>query len=158
MPPSDTDPGAATPTGGNRSPWLSMLRRCLVFSAVGVTVLGVVAALLDGWAGAGSALFGAVIVVAFSGITLLIGHFSGPENPVLAMGLFIVAYGAKVIGFGAVLLLLGRPDWLSAGWFLGSALLTVLVWQIAELRAFALTRLTLFPDHDHQASTEQERT
>jgi ATP synthase protein I len=134
-----------------------MLRRCLVFSAGAVAVLCVAAAVVEGWPGVGSGLFGAGIVVAFSGITLLIGHLSGPEDPLRAMGLFVVAYAFKVVAFGAVLLLVGRPEWLAAGWFLASALLTVLVWQVAELRTFALSRLTLFPESDHDAPAEQGR-
>ena len=134
-----------------------MLRRCLLFSAAGVGAVALVAAFVQGWPGVGSALFGSLIVVAFSGITLLIGHVSGPENPLRAMGLFVIAYAAKVIGFGAVLLLLGRPEWLAGGWFLASALVTVLLWQIAELRTLAKSRLTLFPDHEYPVSTEQER-
>ena len=135
-----------------------MLRRCLTFSAVAVAALCGAAAVFDGWPGVGSGLFGALIVVAFSGITLLIGHVSGPENPLRAMGLFVVAYAAKVIGFGAVLFLLGRPEWLETGWFLSAALVTVLVWQAAELRTFAVARLTRFPDTDHQVSNEQGKS
>lgn len=140
---ADADGGPVMRSG---SPWLGMLRQCLVYCGWVIIPLSIAAAVVSGWPGLGSSLFAAVVVVAFSSITLLIGHSAGPEKPMQAMGLFIAAYAFKVVGFGALLLIPGRPDWLVGGWFLAAALGAVLAWQAAELRVFASSRQLLYAD------------
>lgn len=125
-----------------------MLRRCLRLSLICLAALTLVSAVVAGWQGAASTMAGAILVIAFSAITLLIGHVSGPEDPMRAIALFVAAYLVKVIALGAALLLVGRPDWLVPGWFLASALVTVLAWQVAELAAFAASRRTLYADEE----------
>lgn len=127
-----------------------MLRSCLLFSACAVVALSVAAAVSDGVAGVASVVSGASIVVVFSGITLLIGHIGGSNDRMFSMTLFILAYGVKIVGFGTILLAVGRPPWLVPGWFLAAALVTVLAWQAAELKTFAASRHTLYTDTDDQ--------
>ncbi len=152
MTPPTTHSGAGPVLSDGREPslWLTMLRRCLVFSLGPVLLVAVAAAVVSGWQGAASTLFAAGIVIAFSAITLLIGHLAGPSDPTRAMLLFLGAYGVKVVGFGAVLLGMGRPGWIVGGWFLGAALATLLAWQVAELRTFATSRQLLYAGQDER--------
>lgn len=138
--------------------WLGMLRQCLLYCAWVIVPLSVAAGVVSGWSGLGSSLFAAVVVMAFSSITLLIGHSAGPEKPMQAMGLFIAAYAVKVVGFGALLLIPGRPDWLVGSWFLVAALGAVLAWQAAELRLFAASRQLLYADDEPQPSPSSGRS
>ncbi len=143
--PTDLVPAA----GATASPWLGILARSAAASA-GVALVLAVAALLATSPAAGlSVLFGAALVIAFFGISLLIGHFAGRSNPSGALGLFIVTYAIKVVGFAAVLFLLGTPDWLDRTWFFTGALATVLAWQTAEVFAFSRLRTPLYDvEHD----------
>jgi ATP synthase protein I len=155
--PRPEHPATGAPTdlvpasGATASPWLGILARSAAASG-GVALLLAVAALLATSPAAGlSVLFGAALVVAFFGISLLIGHFAGRSNPSGALGLFIVTYAIKVVGFAAVLFLLGTPDWLDRTWFFTGALATVLAWQTAEVFAFSRLRTPLY-DVEHDAA------
>ena len=101
----------------------------------------------SGTAGAGSVLFGWALVIAFSGVSLLIVHVVGRDNPHGAMAMFALIYIVKVVVFAAVLFMIGRPAWLEATWFFTAALLTVVVWQVAEIRAFSRIRFQLYDDN-----------
>ncbi|WP_052274375.1 hypothetical protein [Arthrobacter sp. L77] len=128
------------------SPWLRILGRSAAGGAA-TAVLIAAAALLAASPAAGlSVLFGAALVMVFFGISLLIGHFTGRTNPSGALGLFVVTYAIKVVGFGAVLFLFGTPDWLDRTWFFWGALATVIVWQAAEVVAFSRLRTPLYDD------------
>lgn len=153
--PTDLVPAA----GATASPWLGILARSAAASA-GVALVLAVAALLATSPAAGlSVLFGAALVIAFFGISLLIGHFSGRSNPSGALGLFIVTYAIKVVGFAAVLFLLGTPGWLDRTWFFTGALATVLAWQAAEVFAFSRLRTPLYDvEHDVEHGVAQGRT
>jgi ATP synthase protein I len=133
-------------SGPTESPWLGILARCSLASAVVAGALASAAGLLDGPEGALSALFGVALVVLFFGISLGIGHFAGKSNPSGALGLFAVTYAIKVVGFAAVLFFLGTPDWLARTWFFTGAVVTVVVWQIVEVFVFSRLRQQLYED------------
>ncbi|MCU1573644.1 MAG: hypothetical protein JWO93_1726 [Micrococcaceae bacterium] len=139
---------AAEPTA---SPWLRMLLVCLVVTGILVVLLAAAAALVTGWPGAVSALFGAAVVVAFFSLSLLVGHFVGRRNPSGAIGAFMVTYLVKVVGFAALLIFLGAPDWLDRTWFFVTAVAGVLVWQATEVVVFSRTRHQLFSDPEPDA-------
>lgn len=109
-------------------------------------VLAVAATVTTSPAAGLSVLFGAALVVAFFGISLLIGHYAGRTNPSGALGLFAVTYAIKVVGFAAVLFFLGTPGWLDRTWFFSGALATVIAWQVAEVIAFSRLRTPLYDD------------
>ncbi|WP_049822595.1 hypothetical protein [Arthrobacter sp. H41] len=151
---STPDPGVENGTraagvaasGPTASPWLGILTRCTLAATVVIGVLAVAAGILEGPAGALSALFGFALVVLFFGISLLIGHFASKTNPSGALGLFAVTYAIKVVGFAAVLFFLGTPDWLAGTWFFTGAVVTVVVWQAVEVFVFSRTRHQLYED------------
>jgi len=150
--------GADHPTllvasGPSASPWLGILGRSAAAGAVIAVVLAVAAGLTTSPAASLSVLCGAALVVAFFGISLLIGHFAGRTNPSGALGLFAVTYAIKVVGFAAVLFFFGTPGWLDRTWFFTGALATVIAWQVAEVVAFSRLRTPLYVD-DAAATTE----
>jgi ATP synthase protein I len=143
-------PGVSGPTA---SPWLDILRKCLAVTGAGALLLCAAAGLTAGGGGAFSAAFGYAVVAAFFGISLLIGHFAGKTNPSGALGLFAVTYAIKVVGFAAVLFVLGTPAWLERTWFFGAAVGTVVLWQIVEVYVFSKARHQLYND-DSEAGRE----
>ncbi|WP_181036433.1 hypothetical protein [Arthrobacter sp. B1805] len=140
-----------TASGATASPWLGILARSAASGGAIALLLAVVAAFVTSPAAALSVGFGAVVVIAFFGISLLIGHYTGRTNPSGALGLFAVTYAIKVVGFAAVLFFLGTPGWLDRTWFFSGALATVIAWQVAEVFAFSRVRTPLYDDADAAA-------
>ncbi len=141
-------PGVSGPTA---SPWLDILRKCLLVTGAAAVLVSAAAGLTAGGGGAFSAAFGYAVVAAFFGISLLIGHFAGKTNPSGALGLFAVTYAIKVVGFAAVLFLLGTPPWLESTWFFGAAVGSVVLWQIVEVYVFSKARHQLYNDEPEGA-------
>jgi ATP synthase protein I len=106
----------------------------------------VTAVVLDGVTGAVSTALGGLLVMLFFGISLLVGHFVGRSNPSGAIGVFVATYFIKVVGFAAVLFLIGAPEWLHGRWFLIGAVAAVILWQAAELYGFSKARLQIYND------------
>ncbi|GAA1341442.1 hypothetical protein [Arthrobacter roseus] len=144
-------------SGPTQSPWLRILGTCLQFTAAALVTMTAIAMVSGGVAGAVSALYGAGIVVLFFGISLLIGHYAGRNNPSGAIGLFMAAYVLKVVGFAVVLFLLGTPDWLDRTWFFVAAVVVVIVWQTAEVFAFSKTRNLLYGPVTGPVAGEEKR-
>jgi ATP synthase protein I len=145
-PANGAHPTRVTVSEATASPWLRILARSAGAGAAIALVLAAAAALVTSPAAASSVLLGAALVVAFFGISLLIGHYTGRTNPSGALGLFAVTYAIKVVGFAAVLFLLGTPGWLERTWFFTGALATVIAWQLAEVLAFSRLRTPLYDD------------
>jgi len=128
------------------SPWLGILARSAAAGGAIALVLALAASVATSRSAGLSVLSAAALVIAFFGISLLIGHFTGRTNPSGALGLFAVTYAIKVVGFAAVLFLLGTPGWLDRTWFFTGALATVIAWQVAEVLAFSRVRTPLYDD------------
>ncbi|OFI39757.1 hypothetical protein BIU82_01505 [Arthrobacter sp. SW1] len=126
--------------------WLRLLILSTTSAGLALLVTAVVAAVLNGGQGALSVAFGGALVMVFFAISLLIGHFVGRNNPSGAVGLFVATYFIKVIGFAVVLFVMGAPDWLHGRWFMIAAVVTVVVWQAAEIRGFSKARLQIYND------------
>ena len=143
--------GILTPSGPTTAPWLVILRTALAVTGAAAVLAAAAAALAVDLNAAASSLFGWFVVVAFFGISLLVGHFVGRNNPSGAIGMFVVTYAIKVVGFAVILFLLGVPEWLDREWFALTALGAVVLWQAAEIRAFSQTRYLIFTDPPHQS-------
>jgi ATP synthase protein I len=135
--------GASGPT---RSLWLHLLKLSSGASAAGLALCAVPAALLDGAGGALSSSAGGLLVMLFFGISLLVGHLVGRSNPSGAIGVFVATYFIKVVGFAAVLFVVGAPQWLHARWFVAGAVTAVVLWQAAEIFGFSKARLQIYND------------
>ncbi|ABM08429.1 MULTISPECIES: hypothetical protein [Micrococcaceae] len=136
--------------GQPSSLWLRLLLLSAAAAVAATAVTCVIAAFINGGQGALSAAFGAVLVMLFFGISLLIGHFVGRNNPSGAVGLFVATYFIKVVGFAVVLFVLGAPEWLHDRWFLIGAVVTVVFWQAAEIYGFSKARLQIYNDPAEQ--------
>lgn len=140
-----TEPGEITPASGETpSPWLKILGLCSAACGILLVVAAAAAWLLTGASGAGSVAFAGCLVIAFFGLSLLVGHIVGRRNPSGALGIFVVTYVVKVVGFAVALFAMGQPAWLEDTWFFGAAVGTVLVWQVCEVIAFSRTRYLLY--------------
>ncbi|AJT42958.1 hypothetical protein [Psychromicrobium lacuslunae] len=146
---SHTAGGASTPSriepsGPTASPWLRILIRCLIWTVSAVVLVAVISLFFAGGSGLLSAFFGGGMVIIFFTISLLIGHFVGRKNPTGALGAFAVAYVVKFVGFAALLITIGAPEWLDRLWFFVAALASVLIWQAVEVIVFSRTRQQIF--------------
>lgn len=146
---------ASGPTG---SLWLRILLRCAALTGSALVLAAGTALVLHGGSAAASAVFGYVVVVLFFSVSLLVGHYVGRSNPSGALGIFIITYAIKVVGFAAVLFFIGAPDWLDRGWFFGSAVGAVVLWQIVEVVVFARARHQLYHDYVNPQSSHAEAT
>jgi ATP synthase protein I len=135
--------GASGPT---KSLWLHLLRVSALAGVAALVVCSVVALPLNGAKGAVSSAFGGVLVMLFFGISLLVGHYVGRNNPSGAIGVFVATYFIKVVGFAAVLFVMGTPEWLHERWFLIGAVSAVVLWQAAEIYGFSKARLQIYND------------
>jgi ATP synthase protein I len=133
-------------SGPTSNPWLAIFGTSMKWTGLLVGVLGVAALVAAGTPALFSVLFGWALVIAFSGVSLLIVHVVGRDNPHGAMAMFALIYIVNVVLFAAVLLMIGRPAWLDGTWFLTAAVATVVVWQAAEIRGFSRIRFQLYDD------------
>ena len=160
---SNAEPGPSSGNGpvGVSGPTKSLWLRLLILSSgaglAGLVLAGIPAAILDGAGGVLSSTFGGLLVMAFFAISLLVGHFVGRNNPSGAIGVFVVTYFVKVVGFAVVLFVIGTPDWLHDRWFLIGAVACVVFWQAAEIYGFSKARFRIYNDpepvkdgHDEQ--------
>ena len=138
--------GFLTPSGPTTAPWLGILGKALAVTGGAAVLAAVAAAVFTGTDAAASSALGWFLIAAFFGISLLVGHFVGRRNPSGAIGMFVVTYAIKVVGFAVILFGLGTPDWLHREWFALSAVGAVVLWQATEIRAFARTRHLIFTD------------
>jgi ATP synthase protein I len=146
--------GSAVPVSGpTATPWLKILKTSSLGAAAATLLVVVLAFIVAGDAGALSAVLGSALVVLFFAISLLIGHVVGRRNPSGAIGAFIATYVLKVVGFGAALFIVGTPDWLETTWFFIAAVVSVVVWQIAEVFAFSRVRYQIYDDPEDGEST-----
>ncbi|MCQ9163299.1 MULTISPECIES: hypothetical protein [unclassified Arthrobacter] len=138
--------GPVKVAGPSATPWLNILVKCLLVAVAATVVLAVAALVVSGWPGVGSVAFGAAVVVAFFGLSLLVGHIYGRKNPSGAIGVFMVTYLVKVVGFAVILFTLGAPTWLNGPWFATAGVVVVLLWQATEVVTFSRQRLQLYND------------
>jgi ATP synthase protein I len=160
---SNAEPGPSSGNGpvGVSGPTNSLWLRLLILSSgaglAGLVLAGIPAAILNGAGGVLSSTFGGLLVMAFFAISLLVGHFVGRNNPSGAIGVFVVTYFVKVVGFAVVLFVVGTPEWLHDRWFLIGAVACVVFWQAAEIYGFSKARFRIYNDpepvkdgHDEQ--------
>ncbi|GGH94144.1 hypothetical protein ACFFGR_09835 [Arthrobacter liuii] len=141
-------------SGPSRSLWLNLLKRSSIAAAAGLVLCAVPAALLNGVSGAVSSFLGGLLVMLFFGISLLIGHFVGRNNPSGAIGVFVATYFIKVVGFAVVLFVVGAPAWLHGRWFVIGAVVAVVLWQAAEIHSFSKARLQIYNDPEEKGPTD----
>ncbi|GAB5077791.1 hypothetical protein [Arthrobacter sp. AD-310] len=146
--------GPVGATGPTKSLWLHLLKLSSAAAVAGLVLCAVPAAVVDGAAGAASSSLGGLLVMLFFGISLLVGHFVGRNNPSGAIGVFVATYFIKVVGFAAVLFMVGAPQWLQGRWFVAGAVTAVVLWQAAELYGFSKARLQIYNDPETKEASD----
>ncbi|MDQ0709294.1 ATP synthase protein I [Arthrobacter woluwensis] len=154
--PSRASRRRTTTAGDPGSLWLRLLALSSAAATAGLLVTAVIAVVMNGGLGALSVLCGGALVIVFFAISLLAGHFVGRNNPSGAIGLMVALYFVKVVVFGVVFLVLGAPGWLHGRWFVTAAVVTVVLWQIAELYGFSKARLLIFNEPTQAAEQAQD--
>lgn len=150
-------PDSYEASGPSSTPWLNILIKCLLVSAVAILVMAALAFIFTGWPGVGSVAFGALVVVAFFGLSLLVGHIYGRKNSSGAIGVFMITYLVKVVGFAVILFTLGTPTWLVAQWFAAAGVVVVLLWQATEVITFSKQRILIFNDPDETPAQDGKK-
>ncbi|WP_207767446.1 hypothetical protein [Arthrobacter glacialis] len=138
--------GHLVASGPTASPSWNILKRCLLVGGMALVVMVVVAFFFTNLDGVLSVLFGSLLVMAFFGLSLLVGHLASKKMPSAVMGVFVMTYFVKVVGFAAVLFALGTPTWLNKPWFAAAAVVSVLLWQATEVVIFSKQRFLFFDE------------
>ena len=145
-------------SGPTASPSWNILKKCLLVDGIAVVIMVVAAFVFTDLDGVISVLFGSLLVMAFFGLSLFVGHLFSKRMPSAVMGIFVITYFVKVVGFAAVLFALGTPTWLNKPWFAGAAVVAVLAWQATEVVIFSKQRFLLFDETAAGASPDGEAT
>lgn len=150
--------GPLTVSGPSVSPSLSILKKCLFFGGFGILAMVVLAFIFTDVAGVLSVLFGSLLVVTFFGLSLVVVHLVGKKMPSAVMGVFVLTFLVKAVGFAAILFALGSPDWLNKPWFAGAAVVSVLLWQAGEIAGFLKQRFLFFDEDASNGSADHTST
>lgn len=148
--------GHVTASGPTDSPSWNILKKCFTVDGIAVLIMVVLAFIMTDLDGVLSVLFGSVLVMSFFGLSLLVGHLFSKKMPEAVMGIFVMTYFVKVVGFAAVLLAMGTPGWLNKPWFAGAAVACVLIWQATEVVIFSRQRFLFFNEPLAQASPDDD--
>lgn len=138
--------GHVVAAGPSESPSWNILKKCLLVDGLAVVIMAVLALIFTDSDGVLSVVFGSLLVMAFFGLSLLVGHIFSKRMPRAVISIFFMTYFVKVVGFAAVLFAVGTPDWLNKPWFLAGAVVCVLLWQATEVVIFSRQRFLLFDD------------
>lgn len=141
-------------------PFSATLRGSLVPALVAGALAAVVLGIARGAGGAVSALVGVAIAIAFftSGL-LLMDKLVRDRNPMLFMAVGMSVYLAQVLVLLGVLVLARRVDSLDSRAAGIAMLVTVVAWQLAQMRAWRRARVPVYdtpsdglatPGHDPQ--------
>lgn len=150
--------GPLTASGPTESPSWNILKKCLAIDGLAVTVMVVLAFIFTDMDGVLSVLFGSLLVITFFGLSLLVGHLFSKKMPEAVMGIFVMTYFVKVVGFAAVLFAMGTPGWLNKPWFAGAAVACVLIWQATEVVIFSKQRFLIFDEAAAPATSTGDST
>ncbi len=130
----------ATESTQARAQFTDLLRGSAV-PTLAVGALGVLAGLPFGTAAAVSAGIGALLVVTFFALSLLVMRNTAHRPPQVVMGLVLASYTAKLLGLLVALVLLRQVDFISPRVLGISTICCTIVWLGCELRAFSRLRV-----------------
>jgi hypothetical protein len=132
-----------------------MLRGALVPTLVAGALTVLVLGLVRGGAGAGAAVIGVAIAVAFFSAGLkVIGHIV-EQNPVAAFAGAMAVYLGQLIFLALVVIVLRQVAWLDA-WACGIAVfVATIVWQVFQARAYLRMRQPVYDDPAPSVPTDE---
>lgn len=127
-----------------KSIWLPILGLSLVYSVIATAVFFLISWLVADLRYALSGALAAGIVIGFFAIGILIAEAAGRIRQLWAMPAFLGVFVIKVFGIAFVLLNLGLPDWVNRQGFVLAAAISLVTWQVGEVRAFMKARLAIY--------------
>ncbi|WP_261624889.1 hypothetical protein [Nesterenkonia marinintestina] len=95
-----------------------------------------------------SAAAGGGAVVVLSGLTLLLVDLAERHVPQLSIAAFFLGFLLKVAAFLLAFSVPEPPSWAEPAWAVCTGVAVLVIWQIAQVRAFARMRLTVVPQQD----------
>ena len=144
-----------TASAGQGDAFAQLLRGSLLPTLVAAAlcvVVGLVASPKAGW----SAAFGALLVVGFFSLTLLVMRRTADLPPTTVMMAVMATYTLKVLALGLAMFLLRDATWVS-GYAVGVTItVCTLVWLFFEMRAYR--RLRIFAYDPDGAAALPERS
>lgn len=127
--------------------WMPVLGKSLLYALLASTAFFLISWLIADIAYASSGLLAAALVIGFFAMGLLVAEGAGRIRRSWAMPAFLAAFILKVFGLAFVLLSWGLPGWANTqGFILGSAI-SLVAWQVGEIRAFSKARLAIYHEN-----------
>ena len=136
--------GAFVASAAPRSPWMGILKTCLIYTVGVGLAASLVAWPVLGAPEAGSLAFGCALIVVFFGVSLLVAEWAGRYRGSWAIPAFLFMYVAKLVAMALLVVFSGLPDWVLVPYFMWGALGSLVLWQAGEIRAFSKARLPIF--------------
>jgi ATP synthase protein I len=126
-------------------------RAAVLSVAVVTVVVAVVFAFVDGVEGVVGAVLGGLLVIGFFGVDHAVDARLRQSDPRLVMAVVLGGYVAKVCVLAALLVLLHDTTLFSVTAFGVTALVSTVVWLVADVRSFTRRRiLYVEPDQAHE--------
>ncbi|GAA1410159.1 hypothetical protein AUR04nite_11400 [Glutamicibacter uratoxydans] len=127
-----------------KSIWLPILGLSLVYSIIASLAFFLISWLIADLQYALSGALAAGMVIGFFAIGILIAEAAGRIRRSWAMPAFLAVFVVKVFGIAFVLLNLGLPVWVDRQGFVLAAAISLVAWQVGEVRAFMKARLAIY--------------
>lgn len=124
--------------------WMPVLGKSLVYSLAATAAFFLISWLVADWWYALSGALAAALVIGFFALGLLVAEGAGRIRRTWAMPAFLAAFILKVFGLAFVLLNLGLPAWANRQAFVLAAAISLVAWQVGEIRAFSRARMAIY--------------
>ncbi len=139
------------PTPSSSKVFAAILRWDIILAVVIAVIGGVIGYLVDGWAGAVSALIGTALVLVFAGITvvsiIVANRFTAsPIYPTLFFAIVLGAWMLKFVLFIVIVLLLRGQPWTNGTVLFLSIVAAVIGSLVVDVVVVARTRMAYASD------------
>lgn len=128
----------------NKRGWWGILIHATWPTLVAVAVTSVIFGLTDGSDAGWSAAVAGVVVWFLSALSILLIALVWRNRRNLAIPLAMGAFVAKLVVLGVLLSAVPQPDWLHVTGGAIGALVSIVVWQVAEVLVFINTRRLIY--------------
>lgn len=128
----------------NRRGWWGILLHATWPTLLATALTGLIFWLVIDQSSALSAITAGVIVWALSAISIFIIAIIWKQHRHLAIPIAMGAFVAKIVILGLLLTVVPQPEWLHATGAAIGALVSIVVWQIAEVFVFITTRRLIY--------------
>lgn len=142
--PQTPGPGHVPASKAPDSIWMPILGRSLLYSLVAIAAFFLISWPIADLRFAASGALAAALVIGFFATGLLVAEGAGRIRRSWAMPAFLAAFVLKVFGLAFVLLYLGLPGWANTRGFILGAAISLVAWQVGEIRAFAKARMAIY--------------